>query len=115
MPCLHNSFLACFSNTVIKYHLKATLGRKGFIQLVGYSSSLWEVGAGVQAEVVEEHCLLACSSCFLYTTGPPAQRCHYPEWDRPSTSIISQGNVSLMCPQVNPIEAVPQWRVPLPR
>lgn len=51
------------------------------------------LGAGAEAEAVEEGGLLACSVCFLCTLGPPAQRQHHPRGLDPSTSFINQKNV----------------------
>jgi hypothetical protein len=54
-----------------------------------------EPEAGAAAETTEECCflacssLMACSSAFLYSPGPPAQGWHHLQWPGPSPSIIN--------------------------
>lgn len=66
--------LGLLSTAVVKHHDRSNLGRKRFIWLIGYSLSSGEaevgnqgrnVDAGIEAEAMEEWCVLACSVCIL--------------------------------------------------
>ena len=96
---------------VINHHDQKYLWRKGFLsvytsrqQYITEESQGRNLEAGADAEAMEEHCLLACSSwlaqpVFLYHPGPPFEGWHHPPWlgSPPPMSIINQENAPQAC------------------
>lgn len=59
-----------------------------------------ELKAGTEAETKQEHCLLNCSTCFLYSSGPHAPGITPLFWVLgPSVRIINQENSPLDLPR----------------
>jgi hypothetical protein len=117
---LYLTVLVKLSPAVIKHHDQEQLGKERVWLMLPYCClSLKEIRAETQTRhkrggrswcgshgggLLTEQLLLACSVCFLTTL-----RCCKKLKDGtthsepPPTSIISQENVPLVCPQVNPV------------
>lgn len=74
-------------------------------------SFMREVRAGAESETTEEDCLLACSACFLDSSGPPPRRWQCPRGLCALPQQLPSGNAPQTCCQAIVVEAVS----PLPR
>lgn len=123
------AYVALISIAVIKTLTKSYLEKKRFMSSHNAQVTIHPKGtsgdkleAGTEAETMEECCLLVCFPRlahldFLYNSEPSTQGSHQPHNDLfSSTPIMNQENTpQKTCLQVNLMEVILQFRLPLPR
>lgn len=109
----------CWDKTLTR----TNLGRKVFISVYklkpGQNSSK-KLGTGTEAEIKEEHCLLACSRIHhvqLSSHSPvlPAQGWQHSQCAGPSVSTGNKEKTSQISPKISVLEAISPIKFLLPR